>query len=205
MDILDTIAKTLARLVSPDVWTFVPLPVPATWEAWAIITAGLLVSVVLLRLILRRRRPLPSFKLAVRNYTLDEPREENIVVMRREDAELYWPGRYPRAISRQTDPLQITIGGRAVHIRLRLNQQQPHLTLDISPELVADMKLDTRDADKVFAVNLGDPWWRLDKKTFDHPNPDVRLQWNVGLWFLILGIFAPKAIEALTDWFTKTP
>ena len=206
MGVGDKLAELFAQLTGPTVWKIAWVPMPGTWQAWAIITTGVLVVAAIAFAIFARRAKPPTFKIELRSTAIPGySDQENIVVMRREDAKDYFPRRYPSANTRQIDPIVISIGGKKAHVRMLLKQTQTPQTLELDPSLATAMNLDTGDPDEEFPIVLSDEWWNVWKKTFGHPSPDVRLQWNVSFWFLLLVIFVPRVLDAVISLLKSIP
>ena len=197
--------RVIAAASDASYWSHFEVPFPKSNESWAFV--ALVVSVaVSLCLVLVLSRPFKGRKLKIRfrdsilaGYR-DDVAQSNIVQIKLETAIAQFPRMFVRARSGDTSTVVLVVkspsGVRSFPCRLSLNQKYEDNTVLIHRDLAKKLGLaaDATD-DSEYEVDFHWPYWRLDKYTFNSPDPEVKLQYRIGAIFLVLGIIIPKILD----------
>jgi hypothetical protein len=190
--------RVLNALFESGYWGFIPIPYPKTPEAGAITAVALLVILLLMFLAGLANTKKGRFKVRWEGHNKDA----SIVEMRLETAKNFWPARYRHSHTGDGEPILLAIRGQKRLVRLSLNQSVEPETLKMDGLLAENFGLKTIATENAgeladIKVKMRPPLWRVDLRTWKHPNPDIQLQWRMGLIFLALGIVIPKLLEVI--------
>lgn len=104
--------------------------------------------------------------------------------------------------------LFIKLGWRIQKCRVRIwqNIQGAEDTIKLHPrlaeklqiaELIKSLSAGPDSSAASFSLRLRHPFWFFLLPFYFHPDPGVRLQWNLGFLFLLLGFVMPKLLDPL--------
>lgn len=203
MDVASVTDHFERALQDPSYWRTATIWLPESPESWVVVVVPLALAMTALAIWLFTNRPGASFGINLRD-TVDTNDDWNIVRIRRSTARKLWD---PNAKNGLVDhPVRFVVDGKVQTGRLLINQAYDEDGLGMSHRMAQSLgivALDERGKplDVTIApearVAIAMPFWRIDLRTWRNPDPDIRLQWNLGAIFLVAGILLPKALAAI--------
>jgi hypothetical protein len=198
------------KALGPESWRPVPIFIPSTPESWLVV--GCFAALFSLSIWLMLHRPVSKPQLRVRkridNWTEEYGAQQwNVVQLRSSDAKKYWPERYAGKGSSHVDKLAtLRINSKSVACRILINNRAPEGELLLHEQLFEqfDSTFDKignamkhQDGSMTVNVEIFTPIHRPDLMTVFHPDPDLRMQWRLGIIFLVLGVIIPEIIRSV--------
>jgi len=186
----------LSPLLKPAGWRYIEIPYPespAVWIAAAVVVVILMAIGVTWRLITQSKQ----FELLPEITSNLSEEDWNVVRVSVQVIRNF----YPRALVGEIFPMRVASGLRSQPVRLKASAVA-HDTISISERMNVALGW-AGDAGKgetepvMQKVRFLRPLLRLDLRTINHPDPNIRLQWRIAILFLVLGWLSPAALSTI--------
>jgi hypothetical protein len=178
----------------PGAWGHVSLVFPQRPILWAFVALPMVAVAVAIFLLRVLRRP-PAANLRVASLGDVTGGDWNVVRINLTTAR----NLLNNSRLNQNDQVPVVLGIGKMHHPARLELRQIATdTLQLSQKMGEELGVgDKLASNATMAVAIRIPFFRLDLRTVNNPDPGISLQWRLGFLFLLLGVLLPRLIDEI--------